>query len=56
MFRDDNLDPNNLAETIAQSLCLALTSNLESLYNNGFTKIGLRVNLDPDKVNAGFLF
>jgi hypothetical protein len=49
-FRSDSLDPSRLAETVSQAFCLALTSYLDQLHDNGLTKIGLRINLDMDKV------
>ena len=50
LFRNDSLDTSRLAEMISQAFCLALTSCLDQLFDNGFTKIGLRINLDSDKV------
>jgi len=50
LFRSDSLDPSRLAETVSQAFCLALTSYLDQLHDNGLTKIGLRINLDMDKV------
>ncbi|CAG2103339.1 unnamed protein product [Medioppia subpectinata] len=48
--RHDSLDSSRLAEMISQAFCLALTSCLDQLFENGFTKIGLRISLDADKV------
>ncbi|XP_054161437.1 zinc finger FYVE domain-containing protein 9-like [Oppia nitens] len=48
--RNDSLDTSRLAEMIAQAFCVALISYLDQLFDNGFTKIGLRINLDSDKV------
>ncbi|CAG2177294.1 unnamed protein product [Oppiella nova] len=48
--RNDSLDSSRLAEMISQAFCLALISCLDQLFDSGCTKIGLRINLDSDKV------
>ncbi len=43
------VDPCRLAETIAQSCCMALVPFLDQLADAELTKIGLRVTLDADR-------
>jgi len=44
------LNTSRLAEQVSQAFCAALIDYLDQLYENGLTKIGLRVSLDVDKV------
>ncbi|XP_054709295.1 zinc finger FYVE domain-containing protein 9-like [Uloborus diversus] len=48
-FQNELVDPCRLAETIAQSCCMALTPFLDKLAEGELTKIGLRVTLDTER-------
>lgn len=52
--RSEMFNTNRLAESVAQSFCYALIDFLDQLYENGLTKIGLRISLDADKVSWKF--
>ncbi|KAK3612360.1 hypothetical protein CHS0354_011081, partial [Potamilus streckersoni] len=44
------VDLSRLAETLASACCIALTPHLEKLQESSFTKIGLRVTIDSERV------
>ncbi|XP_060082320.1 zinc finger FYVE domain-containing protein 9-like [Ylistrum balloti] len=44
------VDLSRLAETLSNACCIALTRHLDSLYDASLTKIGLRVNIEAEKV------
>ncbi|XP_021342255.1 uncharacterized protein LOC110442795 isoform X2 [Mizuhopecten yessoensis] len=44
------VDLSRLAETLSNACCIALTRHLDSLHDASLTKIGLRVNIEPEKV------
>ncbi|KAH9506660.1 Zinc finger FYVE domain-containing protein 9 [Dermatophagoides farinae] len=48
--RSEMINANKLAETVSQAFCVALIDYLDQLYENGLTKISLRISLDIDKV------
>ncbi|KAH9420569.1 Zinc finger FYVE domain-containing protein 9 [Dermatophagoides pteronyssinus] len=48
--RSEVINANKLAESVAQAFCVALIDYLDQLYENGLTKISLRISLDIDKV------
>lgn len=49
-YRSEVINANKLAESVAQAFCVALIDYLDQLYENGLTKISLRISLDIDKV------
>lgn len=48
-YRHELVDPCRLAETVAQSCCMALAPYLDQLAESELTKIGLRVTLDSER-------
>lgn len=44
------VDLSRLAETLSNACCIALTRHLDSLHDTSLTKIGLRVNIEAEKV------
>ena len=45
------VDLSKLADTLSNATCIALTPHLDQLKEAALTKIGLRVNIETEKVN-----
>ena len=45
------VNTSRLAETVAQAFCVSMVEFLDQLFEAGFTKIGLRISLDVDRVS-----
>ncbi|XP_042896619.1 zinc finger FYVE domain-containing protein 9 [Parasteatoda tepidariorum] len=53
-MQNEVADPCHMAETVAQSCCMALTPYLDQLAKTELTKIGLRITLDTERDKVGY--